>query len=298
MTIWKHSTNWDCNVSDLIHREYFFQDEFECFYCSNKMKRHKIDDVWKLEFKDYKRFHYSEVRGEVKEGLIPRATAKLTGQLGDFKCELFVCRVCGWWLAVQDLIMSARANLWHLVLASAGALCKFDTPSVEIPIHELRHYLCAKHDSRFLIHPRRFEETVASVFRDHGYRTTVTAYTSDGGVDIVLMGKNSKKIGIQVKRYRKNIEVEQIRSFLGALTLGGYTKGIFVSTSGFQRGATEIANYCGQKHIPIELINGNRFLDMLGVAQLKKRFDFRECGFDPTNPPKLDCVLEHYMNSL
>jgi restriction system protein len=53
-----------------------------------------------------------------------------------------------------------------------------------------------------------FEETVASVFRSLGYDATVTAYSGDGGIDVILH-KGEERIGVQVKRYRNSISVEQ-----------------------------------------------------------------------------------------
>ena len=65
----------------------------------------------------------------------------------------------------------------------------------------MSRYLTAKYEERFIINPRLFEETVASVFKSIGYFTRVTAYQNDGGIDIILDGNDNKVIGVQVKRY-------------------------------------------------------------------------------------------------
>jgi len=64
---------------------------------------------------------------------------------------------------------------------------------------------------------------------------------------------------------KKSIKLEQVRAFLGALTLQGIQKGIYVSTSEFQKGCYDIAKSCS-----INLFGGNRFYDSLLEAQIIK----------------------------
>jgi restriction system protein len=83
---------------------------------------------------------------------------------------------------------------------------------------------------------------------DHGYDAVATSYSGDYGIDAVLKRSDGLEIGVQVKRYRSSIVVEQIRSFFGALVLGGYTRGIFVTTSKFQRGAPAVTAHIATRH--------------------------------------------------
>ena len=94
---------------------------------------------------------------------------------------------------------------------------------------------------------------------------------------MILYAPDGKTIGVQVKRYKKErrIEAEQIRSLAGALMQGGHTKGIFVATSNFRRGAKETAHDLKAVGLPIELINAERFLKMLGIAQ-QNSFEFNQ----------------------
>lgn len=64
------------------------------------------------------------------------------------------------------------------------------------------------------VHPRVLEQIVCSIFKDLGYKARVTAYSADGGVDVILDGANDNTVGVQVKRYKqeRRIEAEQIRS--------------------------------------------------------------------------------------
>jgi len=183
-----------------------------------------------------------------------------------------VCPECGWWTVVRDehtYLAAAGLGQTNLVLAAAGSLRNFSCADVTVPIEHVRQYLRAKYESRFDLHPRVFEETVASVFGDLGYTARTTAYTGDGGIDIVLLDQSGNEIGVQVKRWRRSIDVEQIRSLVGALVLKGSTRGIFVTTSSFQKGASSTASVAELMGHPIELIDGARFLDALGIANRK-----------------------------
>jgi restriction system protein len=99
----------------------------------------------------------------------------------------------------------------------------------------------------------------------------------DRGIDVILDGCDASTIGVQVKRYKKErrIEAEQIRSLAGALVLGGHTKGIFVATSNYRSGAKRAAEDLTAIGLPIEVINAEGFLKMLGIAQ-HNSFEFNQ----------------------
>lgn len=140
---------------------------------------------------------------------------------------------------------------------------------LSVPLEEVRTFLIARYESRFAVNPRLFEKTVGSVFSDLGYDVVVTSYRNDGGIDAIL-SKNSSQVGVQVKRYRGSISVDQRRGFLGALLLAKIPKGIFVTTSRFQAGAYSIAERLKLERFPIErvdLIDAERFYDALKLTQ-------------------------------
>ena len=157
------------------------------------------------------------------------------------------------------------AKAWY---AAAASLRNFDATDTSLEIRDIRDYLSAKIDARYSIHPRVLEETVRSVFESTGYSAIATAYTNDGGVDVVLTD-NRGMVAVQVKRYRSKIKVDQIRAFLGALVLGDYDRGIFVSTSEFQPGAFDAAIKAMRLGVSIDLMDGKRFLEDLGIAQMR-----------------------------
>jgi len=185
----------------------------------------------------------------------------------DLRRRVWTCPVCGWWKMLEKYRHPEPDDIIHFYNAATGVLKNLDLHDASLPINEIRTYLAAKYESRFIINPRLFEETVASVFHDLGYHTLTTAYSGDGGIDVILYDNKGSLIGIQVKRYKDKIEAEQIRSLVGAMVLGGYTKGMFITTSEFQKGAINAAKLSDSKGIAIELLNGEDFFSALKIAQ-------------------------------
>lgn len=180
------------------------------------------------------------------------------------KGDLRPCRCCGWWSVWKAWCPGFGLEVRY---GSAGLLRDLDLGSLETPVSEVRAYLAAKYEARFSVHPRLFEETVGSVFRDLGYAAVVTGYSNDGGVDVILHDAQGRLIGVQVKRYRNTISVEQIRVLAGVLLIRGYAKGVFVTTSSFSRPGEEEARMAGRHGYPIELLNARRFFGLLKLAQ-------------------------------
>jgi len=183
-------------------------------------------------------------------------------------CEIGFCPGCGWWRVRThlDYWWSSTKNA-VIDEGAAGSLKVLDLADIRIPMEEVKSYLVAKYEARLTMSPRLFEETVASVFHDLGYEAIVTSATNDGGIDVVLTSSDNTKIGVQVKRWKNVVKVEQIRSFAGALLLGKFTKGVFVTTSDFQSGVQHTVGRFKMRGYPIELVNAQRFYDALKIAQ-------------------------------
>ncbi|MEE4013846.1 restriction endonuclease [Roseibium sp. FZY0029] len=88
--------------------------------------------------------------------------------------------------------------------------------------------------------------------------------SGDGGVDGVI---NEDRLGldriyVQAKRYAEGNSIgrPEVQGFVGSLVGLGATKGVFVTTSGFSRGAVEYAHNLPQRVI---LIDGNRLADLM-----------------------------------
>lgn len=199
---------------------------------------------------------------------------KMTGSQHE---RVFACPVCGWWKAermqeIDNFVHQFRDYTLH---GAAASLCELDLSDVSSPVKEVRSYLSANYEKRGKLHPKLFEETVADVFRDHGYFAEVTAYSGDDGIDVIL-SRGNEKVGVQVKRYKDDIEVEQIRSLAGALMLNDLTRGIFVTTSGFQGGGEHTAERYTTRGYQIDLYNAEKFYEALQIAQRNMYGSFEE----------------------
>jgi restriction system protein len=178
------------------------------------------------------------------------------------------CPVCGWWTKEVSEGFG-RTSKYMAKYGAAGCLRQLDLKDQSTPIEDIRSYLAANYKSRAGIDPWKFEEVVASVYKSLGYRTRVTARSGDDGIDVVLDGPDNSVIGVQVKRYKDKINVDQIRAFVGALCIEGLTQGIFVTTSSFQSGADRTVRRASLGGFPvkIELVDAQRFYEALGLAQ-------------------------------
>lgn len=109
-----------------------------------------------------------------------------------------------------------------------------------------------------------FEKIVTDLLEKMGYgKGSVTSVSNDGGIDGIIktdpLGFNP--ILIQAKRYAVEHAVgrPEIQSFAGAL--GAVTRGAFITTSYFTKGAIEFAkNY---PHSDIVLIDGKRLTELM-----------------------------------
>ena len=88
--------------------------------------------------------------------------------------------------------------------------------------------------------PFYFEKVILILLKKMGYGDFVeTSKTGDGGIDGII---NEDKLGldkiyIQAKRYGENkVREKDIRNFIGAMS-GDTQKGVFVTTSSFDKGA-------------------------------------------------------------
>lgn len=210
---------------------------------------------------------------------------------------LRACTYCGWWTYWQQTCSpvfepDTRRSRWSLY-GAAAQLKNLDEIDMSHGLEEVKRYLIAKYEARFDLHPRLFEETVGSVFIDLGFDTEVTAYSADGGIDVILRHSNDITTGIQVKRVKSAIEVEQIRALAGALMLGGHTQGVFVTTSHFRSGAISTAKRLRHLAMPVELIDATRFLQALRITQrpaYESYFEWQDLfGY----PPELVTIYEN-----
>lgn len=217
------------------------------------------------------------------------ALETLHNEKGQSTDSIRLCRVCGWWYLSRGYREGESVSGY----LGMGTLCELDFQKDSAAIVEIRTHLAARYEERFSIDPFVFEEVVASVYRDLGYSTWVTGRHSDGGIDILLSGPEDTRIGVQVKRYKNAIKVEQIRSLVGALVLKGITKGIFVTTSTFQSGARTSTQLAAIRGCAVELVDAEKFFSVLGMVQ-RSIFRSADDPMAPWNQGRVNVVLNFH----
>ncbi|TKB99954.1 restriction endonuclease [Pedobacter cryotolerans] len=134
------------------------------------------------------------------------------------------------------------------------------------------------------IDPYYFEKVILILLKKMGYGEFIeTSKSSDGGIDGII---NEDKLGldkiyIQAKRFTENkVREKDIRNFIGAMS-GDTNKGVFVTTSLFDKGAVEKAK---NAHHKIILLDGNKLVDLMhefnvGI-QIKSTYEVKQLDED------------------
>jgi hypothetical protein len=150
-----------------------------------------------------------------------------------------------------------------------GTLKNLDVQDVVTPLDELRSYLLIKQEALGNVSPFLVEGLVGDIFRGLGFDVVQTAYSKDGGIDLYLLTKDGNRLSaVQVKRQKKRVGVEAIRSFMGVLLIDELTQGVFVSTSGFTRDAHSLSERIIAKNLArIELRDSRWMFDVLKTTQ-------------------------------
>ncbi len=121
--------------------------------------------------------------------------------------------------------------------------------------------------------PESFERLSQRILREAGFtQVVVTGQVGDGGIDgfgtLQINPLVSFKVLFQCKRYAKSVSPSQVRDFRGAMA-GRADKGIIITTGSFSAEARREAARDGAP--PIELIDGEKLLDMLENLELGLR---------------------------
>jgi len=146
---------------------------------------------------------------------------------------------------------------------------------------ELKKHLLA-------LHARSFEFFAGDLLVYIGLEAvSVTRYIGDGGIDAqgdLIAGMFRISTGIQVKRYRNNIQRQDIEKFIGALS-GRFSQGIFMTTANYAPGALHKAS----TSIPRVLtLNGDQIISVMVEHSLGLRIS-------PTNTERLDIDYDYFM---
>ncbi len=121
--------------------------------------------------------------------------------------------------------------------------------------------------------PAGFERLAQRLLREAGFtQVIVTGQSGDGGIDgygtLQINPLVSFKVLFQCKKYAKSVSPSHVRDFRGAMD-GRADKGIIITTGTFTAEARREATRDGAS--PIELIDGEKLLDMLESLELGLR---------------------------
>lgn len=129
----------------------------------------------------------------------------------------------------------------------ASTLFDYKSPIIVTDINdEIKKFFKKYPQKLYDIHPRKFEELIASILEDLGFSVELTKATRDGGRDIIANIKNGLTnflTYVECKRYapENKIDVGIIRQVSGVHYLRKPSKSIIVTTSFFTKDAQEEA---------------------------------------------------------
>ena len=118
--------------------------------------------------------------------------------------------------------------------------------------------------------PTFFEKLVVNLLVKMGYGGSqedaeAVGRSGDGGIDGVI---NEDRLGldviyVQAKRWESNVGEPPVRDFVGALQGKRARKGIFITTSGFSKGARNYALTIDARDSKVVLIDGNQLAQLM-----------------------------------
>jgi restriction system protein len=109
--------------------------------------------------------------------------------------------------------------------------------------------------------PIEFEGLLTNLFTTLGLDTTQTRQSRDGGLDCVAFDPRpvlGGKVILHAKRYKDPVGVSAVRDLFGTVQNEGASKGILITTSGYEKAAVEFA-----RGKPLELLDGANLLHLL-----------------------------------
>ncbi len=178
------------------------------------------------------------------------------------------CSFCGWWhrqLTTHYDEHNPHGDQYYFW----SELRAFPISDHRITFAELGTHLRRSYADVFSISPRRFEELIEDVFKQHGYRTRLTAASRDDGVDIYFLDLDGEpKAIVEVKRYAQNRKVGLglVDRLIGVQLRKGVSKAIMVTSSTFTTPAQSASvAVTSQGQYALDLIDAQGVLQLLGV---------------------------------
>nr|WP_254901859.1 restriction endonuclease [Thalassobacillus devorans] len=103
----------------------------------------------------------------------------------------------------------------------------------------------------------QFEEYLAVLFKNHGYKTEVTKSSGDYGADLILKKDNTKTV-VQAKRYKKNVGIKAVQEIHASKNYYKADEAWVVTNSDFTNPAKDLA-----KSNQVKLVNREALIDLI-----------------------------------
>jgi restriction system protein len=110
---------------------------------------------------------------------------------------------------------------------------------------DLISHLADHQELMYELHPRRFEELVAELYRRRGFEATLTPSSGDEGVDVYVVRRDDLGMTltvVQAKRYAPDHKIGAglVRELVGTLDLQRASSAVLITTSYFEPGARRV----------------------------------------------------------
>lgn len=147
------------------------------------------------------------------------------------------CDDCGWWLFDYNQYDFDGGVHSQFV----GELAWYEVEGLTTPIAMLASHIARNNELIYDVHPRKFEELVGGLLREHlNCSVELTKQTRDGGKDLICCDSETGKFYVEIKRYAKSRKVGLgvVQRFVGALYGDQVSSGLIVTSSTYTAKAT------------------------------------------------------------
>jgi len=114
--------------------------------------------------------------------------------------------------------------------------------------------------------PQEFEQFVAVLFRQKGFRVRHRGGSGDHGVDLEIQRKDGRRAIVQCKRYQRTVGEEVVRDLFGTLVHERAARAFLVTTADISAAAYDWAS-----DKPMTLVDGKSLVDLASSLSAASR---------------------------
>jgi restriction endonuclease len=173
------------------------------------------------------------------------------------------CPRCGWWASG---VTNFNGEKFERIIEAI--LRDFDINDRELAINELASHVSRRFEDVYSLSPRRFEELVASIYSNLGWKVELTKQTRDGGADLVCLKRGSDETCIvECKRYSRTrkVGIGSVDRLIGAAFRIGTNSAHLVTTSSFSSPAKQGRIEILEQGFDLDLIDGCELLKTINA---------------------------------